>query len=799
MEIYEKLGVFYLGRHRDEATGETTPDPLLYDSRDLLTHAVCVGMTGSGKTGLCLGLLEEAAMDGIPALIVDPKGDLGNLLLTFPDLAPGDFLPWIGPEEAQRKGKSQEELAAETAKRWSDGLAAWGQSGERIARLREKADFAIYTPGSDAGRPVSVLSSFAAPPAELVADGDLFRERIATAATSLLGLVGIAGDPLQSREHILLSTLFEQAWRAGKGYDLAALIRDVQKPPVTRMGALDLETFYPDSDRFQLALALNNVLAAPAFASWLTGEPLDIGQLLHTASGKPRHAIFSIAHLSEPERMFFLSLLLEQILGWMRTKSGATSLRAVLYIDEIFGFLPPVANPPTKRPLLTLFKQARAYGLGVVVATQNPVDLDYKALANAGTWFLGRLQTDQDRNRVLDGLFGSTGGEGGRRAEIAAALPQLGNRVFVMHNVHRDDPVLFETRWAMSYLAGPLTREQIRRLEGDRPAPAAPEPAPAPATRPTPVPVAAAPAGGSRPVLSSEVVEVFVDEPVPAGRRWLYAPAVLGAARFHFRHPKLAEPARREVALLASLPERATAIDWLSAARREPDLGLADEPVEDATFAAVEGSTFKATQLRRWSSALRETLAREETLELFQHPASGALSQPGESERDFRIRLAEEIRADRDEAVEALKRKYATKVRQAEDRVLRARLAVEREQAQAKSQKLQTAISVGATILGGLFGRKAISATNLGRASTAARGMTRGAKEARDVANAEEALARALEVQADLEREIEEAIGRLTAGHETASVDLEPVTVRPRKADVEVLRLALAWVPRPVD
>ncbi|HSM50164.1 MAG TPA: ATP-binding protein, partial [Thermoanaerobaculia bacterium] len=349
MEIYEKLGVFYLGRHRDEATGETTADPLLYDSRDLLTHAVCVGMTGSGKTGLCLGLLEEAAMDGIPALIVDPKGDLGNLLLTFPDLAPADFLPWIGAEEAQRKGAPREALAEQTAKRWSEGLAAWGQSGERIARLREAADFAIYTPGSDAGRPVSVLSSFAAPPAELVADGDLFRERIATAATSLLGLVGVAGDPLRSREHILLSTLFEKAWREGRDYDLAALIRDVQKPTVTQMGALDLETFYPSSDRFQLALTLNNVLAAPSFASWLDGEPLDIGRLLHTESGKPRHAIFSIAHLSEAERMFFLSLLLEQILGWMRTKPGATSLRAILYIDEILGFLPPVANPPTKR------------------------------------------------------------------------------------------------------------------------------------------------------------------------------------------------------------------------------------------------------------------------------------------------------------------------------------------------------------------------------------------------------------------------------------------------------------------
>ncbi|HPK66144.1 MAG TPA: ATP-binding protein, partial [Thermoanaerobaculia bacterium] len=415
MENYEKLGVFYLGRYRDGETGESTAQPFLYDSRDLLTHAVCVGMTGSGKTGLCLGLLEEAAIDGIPALIVDPKGDLGNLLLTFPNLAPDDFLPWVDAEEAQRKGMSREELAAATAKRWAEGLAKWDQSGERIARLREAAEFAIYTPGSDAGRPLSVLSSFAAPPRALVEDGDLFRERIATAATSLLGLAGISADPLQSREHILLASLFEKAWREGRDYDLQSLVRDVPKPPLTQVGAFDIEVFFPAADRMQLALRLNNVLASPAFGSWLTGEPLDIDALLHSRTGKPRHCIFSIAHLSDAERSFFLALLFEQVLAWMRTRPGTTSLRAILYIDEIFGFLPPVANPPTKRPLLTMFKQARAFGLGLVVATQNPVDLDYKALANAGTWFLGRLQTDQDRTRVLDGLFGGGGGDGKRR------------------------------------------------------------------------------------------------------------------------------------------------------------------------------------------------------------------------------------------------------------------------------------------------------------------------------------------------------------------------------------------------
>ena len=798
MENYEKLGVFYLGRYREGETGESTAQPFLYDSRDLLTHAVCVGMTGSGKTGLCLGLLEEAAIDGIPALIVDPKGDLGNLLLTFPNLAPDDFLPWVDAEEAQRKGMSREALAAATAKRWAEGLAKWDQSGERIARLREAAEFAIYTPGSDAGRPLSVLSSFAAPPRALVEDGDLFRERIATAATSLLGLAGISADPLQSREHIFLASLFEKAWREGRDYDLQSLVRDVPKPPLNQVGAFDIEVFFPAADRMQLALRLNNVLASPAFGSWLTGEPLDIDALLHSGTGKPRHCIFSIAHLSDAERSFFLALLFEQVLGWMRTRPGTTSLRAILYIDEIFGFLPPVANPPTKRPLLTMFKQARAFGLGLVVATQNPVDLDYKALANAGTWFLGRLQTDQDRTRVLDGLFGGGGGDGKRRGEVAAALPRLGNRVFLMHSVHQDEPVLFESRWALSYLAGPLTRDQIRRLEGGRSAPVAPEAASAPAAAPAPAAVAPAqPAGGARPLVPGEIREVFVDDPLPAGT-WTYAPTVLGLARLSFRHPKLAEPVRREVALLAPLPGRAAAIDWLAAERRESDAGFDETPREGATWADLGGATFKLTELRRWSSALQDTLSREERLDLFQHPGSGALSGVDESERDFRIRLTEILREERDQAVAALRQKYETRVRQAEDRVFKARQAVEAKQAQAKSQKLQAAISVGATILGGLLSRRAISSTNLGRAGTAARGMTRSAKGAQDVANAAERLAREEQALAALEQEIEAAIARATSGESLASVALEPVTVRPRKADVEVLQLALAWVPRPV-
>lgn len=466
MEDFEKLGVFYLGRPYDLAKKKPKPGWLLYDSKDLVTHAVCVGMTGSGKTGLCLGLLEEAAIDGIPAIVIDPKGDLANLMLTFPQLRGEDFAPWINEDDARKKGLSPGDFAAQQAELWKKGLGEWGQSGERIQKLKDAADFVVYTPGSNAGIPVSILKSFAAPSHEILDDVELLRERVGTTTTSLLGLIGVEADPIKSREHILLSTILDQAWRKGQDLDLASLIQQIQTPPVSKVGVLDLDSFYPSKDRFALAMQLNNLLAAPGFSAWLEGEALDVGQMLHSPAGKPRIAIFPIAHLSDAERMFFVTLLLSQTLGWIRGQSGTTSLRAILYLDEIFGYFPPVANPPSKAPLLTLLKQARAYGLGVVLATQNPVDLDYKGLANIGTWFIGRLQTERDKARVLEGLEGAAASSGKKfdKQQMEQLLAGLGSRVFLLNNVHEDAPEVFQTRWTLSYLRGPLTRTQIKTL-----------------------------------------------------------------------------------------------------------------------------------------------------------------------------------------------------------------------------------------------------------------------------------------------------------------------------------------------
>ncbi len=795
MEDFEKLGVFYLGRPYSLQKGEPLPGLLLYDSRDLLTHAVCVGMTGSGKTGLCLTLLEEAALDGIPAILIDPKGDLPNLLLTFPDLRPEDFLPWINEEEARRKGLAPEAFARQQAELWSKGLADWGQSGQRIRALRDSAEFVVYTPGSSAGLPVSILRSFAAPEPALREDAETLQERISATVAGLLGLVGIAADPIQSREHILLSTLLAQAWRQGQDLDLAALIQQVQNPPLSKVGVLDLESFYPSKDRFGLVLALNNLLAAPGFGMWLEGDPLDISSMLHSASGKPRHCIFSIAHLNDAERMFFVCLLLTQVLGWMRLQPGTNSLRALLYMDEVFGYLPPVANPPSKPPLLSLLKQARAFGLGLVLATQNPVDLDYKALTNAGTWFIGRLQAERDKARLLDGLEGAAVSSAGGfdRRLIEQTIAGLGNRIFLMHNVHEDAPVVFQTRWAMSYLRGPMTRDQIRLLmESRRPAAA-----PQPARRSAAAPVAGE-VSSSAPALPPEVPQVFLPRRSRAAQAatLVYRPMVLGMASVHYHDARQKVDHSQEVAFLTPLSPGPIALDWEAAepvALSAGDLGQSPEP--GALFSGLPAAATKARNYASWTTSFSAWLTRTCTLELYRSPSTGELSRPGESEREFRVRLGMVARERRDAAVEKLRAKYATRLHTLQERLRRAQQAVEREAEQAQQMKVQTAISFGSTLLGAVVGRRALSASTLGRATTAARGVSRSLKEQQDIGRARET-AEALEKQQQaLQAEFEAEVAAIEQRIDPQAEPIETVSVRPKKSDLAVKLVALAWVP----
>jgi len=800
---FEKLGVFYLGREYSLKRKAIEEGLLLYDSKDLTTHAVCVGMTGSGKTGLCISLLEEAAIDGVPAIIIDPKGDMPNLMLTFPKLRAEDFLPWVSEEDARKKDLTLEAFAAKQAETWSEGLAEWMQSGERIERLRQAADVVVYTPGSTAGLPVSILQAFEAPAKEVLTDPELLSERIQATVASLLGLVGIEADPVQSREHILLSTILETAWSAGVGLDLAALIQQVQRPPMQKIGVLDLESFYPEKDRFNLVLALNNLLAAPGFGVWLEGTPLDIGRLLHNAQGKPQLSIFSIAHLSETERMFFVTLLLTQLLGWVRAQSGTSSLRAILYMDELFGYLPPVAQPPSKKPLLTLLKQARASGLGVVLATQNPVDLDYKALSNTGTWFIGRLQTERDKLRVMEALEGWAAGAnvGFKKSAAEQDLAGLSSRVFLMHNVHEDGPVVFHSRWAMSYLAGPMTREQIKRL-------VQPGRASQPATRrseamPAAPPSAPAPGGKGELSASAPPIPAGVDcfylpvrRPAPSGARIVYHPLLFGGARLAFGDATLKIDGSQDVSHLARITDAAVPVDWAAGQPAHVDAADLTRTLPAAgEHAALPVAAGKAKNYATWARLYKTWLAESQMLTLWRSADGKQVSRPGESEGDFRVRLQQAHHEVRDEQIDKLRTRYASRLQTLKDRVRRAEHAVEREKEQAAEQKTGAMISVGSTLVGALVGRKLLSHTTVSRASTAAKSVSRSARQAEDVDRAEESLEAVQQQLKDLEAEFEAESNQVKGATDPLQAELEQLSVRPKKTGITVQVVALVWAP----
>jgi len=795
MKAYEKLGAFYLGKYFDMASQQLKDDLVLYDSKDLNTHAVIIGMTGSGKTGLGISLIEEALIDNIPVIAIDPKGDLPNLLLNFPRLQPDDFRPWINEQEALNAGLTPDQFAGKQADLWRKGLASWDQDPERIARLKASADFAVYTPGSNAGQPVSVLRNFAAPTADIMAEKDLLRDRIQSTVTALLALLGIAADPITSREHILLSNIIESSWAAGKTLDLAGMIRAIQSPPFERIGIMDLEAFYPPKDRFQLAMRLNNLLAAPGFEAWLEGEPININRMLYTDQGRPRASIFSISHLSDAERMFFVSVLLNEIVAWMRTQSGTTSLRAILYMDEIFGYFPPVKNPPSKTPLLTLLKQARAFGLGVVLSTQNPVDLDYKGLSNTGTWFIGRLQTDRDKARVLEGLEGAAAGTGFDRRSMEEILAGLGQRIFLLHNVHENAPVTFQTRWALSYLRGPMTRKQIKTLTADRKVTPAPAAVAAPAAAPA---VSAAPAAPpvSKPPVIPPGIKSFYAPASGAGQGLEYFPALAGWIDVHYSSTKYKVSVSKTVALTAMFEEGPVAMDWDAA--DEINLNPADletEPLAGPGFADLPAAAKKAKTYAKWNKDMMRWVRQNKPLLLYRSNRFKISSGPQESRGDFMARLTQAAREGRDLKVEKLRRKYSAKFNTLNNRLMRAEQAVMREKEQSQSSKIHTAISFGTAILGAFMGRKAVSVGSAGRFGTAMRSASRIRKESMDIDRAKETLeATRLQLE-ELDQRLQDDIERIEADFVPEEESIQEVLVKPKSSDMTLEFFGLVWMP----
>ena len=814
--MIDTKGKFYLGQNTQ------TQKPLMYDPDDLTTHGVVVGMTGSGKTGLCIGLLEEAALQNIPAIMIDPKGDITNALLHFPDLLPTDFQPWVNPDQARREGLSIEQAAEAAASSWRDGLKKWGIGSERIQALKNAAHFAVYTPGSDAGIPVSILASLKAPQIPWEGNQEILREKISGTVTALLGLVGMTDvDPVRSREHILLANIFERAWSQGDDLDLGELILQTQNPPFDKLGVMNLDAFFPEKDRFSLAMLLNNILASPAFQTWIEGQALDIESLLWGNDDRPRHSVFYLAHLTDSERMFFITLLYSAIETWMRAQPGATSLRALIYFDEIFGYAPPISNPPTKALLLRMLKQARAYGVGQILVTQNPVDLDYKGLSNAGTWLIGKLQTEKDKQRLLDGLQGASGGTLDRQV-YDQIISKLGKREFLLHNVHTSQPQTFRTRWVMNYLAGPLTRVQIpalNRLAGAVPTesleiaggdePVTPLDELQPMMVPPPAVVKASrlqpPGAETRPALPAGVPEYFLPNnltmveafqaaglPVPQqalGQGLLYKPVVLVQAEIRYFQRKYNLDHEQSRAALVIDPDPRGMIRWeehliqpvdFDALGRNPAPGgrytLLEPPFSDARAVKAMEGDFVDWAYRRSSV----TVYANEPLKLYAGPETteGAFRKLVSAEA--RKALEDEVKDERgtfQDKFEALRKKLNREQRELEED--------RDEHAQRKMEELSTHFE-------NLFGGRAYGRRRLSSSLTKRR-MTQQAKA--DIEESEDVIA---EIERDIEllsAEMEEAIDTLEDKWAKVAAEIDQITVNPYKKDILVEVFGVAWMP----
>lgn len=823
---------YFLGYLLDGAARETTSFPLLYDPADLTTHAVVVGMTGSGKTGLCIDLLEEAALQGTPALMIDPKGDITNALLHFPELRPEDFLPWIDPDSARRQGKTAEELAASTSELWRTKLAEQGMGPSDLKALKESAEFTVYTPGSDAGFPVSILASLKAPNLSGEGSKELLREKISATVTALLGLVGLKEiDPVRSREHILLSNIFERAWSQGQDLDLGELIMQTQSPPFAKLGVFDINQFFPEKDRFSLAMALNNILAAPAFQVWIEGQPLDIPTLLYTPAGKPRHSVFYTAHLAETERMFFTTLLLSAVESWMRAQSGSAGLRLILYFDEIFGYLPPLANPSTKPLLLRLLKQARAFGVGLVLVTQNPVDIDYKALSNAGTWFIGKLQTEQDKQRLLDGLQGADTGNM-NRAEYDRLISALGKRVFLLHNVHTGGPQVFQTRFAMNYLAGPLTRAQIPALNRlarsgqaaqtaeavvsstslEPPAldefqpvhlPVYQSDAPAVPTPTTPAPEGFA----TRPSLPAGVREYFLPDQLTLSQALkksgqaisqgirsqglLYRPVLLAQAsvRFLDRRYNLDYELKRTV--LVSEPDRRGAVRWdnYSADPVDPRR-LDDQPAPEARFAPYDAPLNDLKAMTALQKDFLDWAYRTGRISVRANDALKQYAGPEVSEQEFKAACADAARRAFEDEARKLRDGYDKKIGALQARLAREERELAEDQTRHAQRKAEEMGTHAENVLG-LFTRRG-SSRRLSTSLTKRR-MTEQAKAA--VEESIQAIADYKRQIAALEKEREEAVQAANLRRQAAESEVREVPLAALKKDVHLELFGVAWSP----
>ncbi len=772
-EIYEKLGLFYLGKELDKTTMEPLEALMLLKSKNFTTHAAIIGMTGSGKTGLGVGIIEEAALDNIPSIVIDPKGDMGNLCLTDPGFSSASFEPWV-KDEAKAKEADVGEYAKEISTMWKEGIESSGQNAQRIEKFHQVKK-TIYTPGSLVGVAINIMSSLETPPAQIMEESDIFSSYLKSTTSSLLSLAGIDADPLDSKEYILLAQIITKAWLANEDLSIENMIGKIINPSFKKIGVLPLDDFYPQDARFKFAARFNSLLANPSFSLWMQGDSLDIQKLLYDENGKAKIAIFSISHLNDAERMFFVTLLLNKYIAWMRQQSGTSALKTLLYMDEIFGFFPPVKNPPSKEPMLLLLKQARAFGIGVVLSTQNPVDLDYKGLSNIGTWFIGRLQTTQDIDRVIDGLSGKIGSSF-EKNEIKRLLANLKNRTFFLKSAHLDDIHLFGTRWAMSYLKGPLNRDEIATLMQVQ------KEAQGIKTQTVEILIDKSDAFESFQTVDSSIAQYYEPD---AMQKNVFYPTLGAKATVHFYQPGKNIDQERKLYLFLPLDGREQSLSWKSAIHEELDFTYFPHTApSSAKFHELPDIILKDKGLKKAISELKETLYQEENLVLLRCASPKLESKAEESHRDFKVRLQDILHEKKELEIEKLQTRYGTKEKTLLDRLSRANGHVEKESSDSTSSMIDTGIAV----LGTFFGK--LSATKIG---TALRKGSKVLKERADVGRAQE---RIVAIQKDIEAlkyEHEDKIDALNEKFDVENCEIEEFKIKPRRTDINVELCAVVW------
>jgi len=788
-EIYEKLGLFYLGNEVDIKSGEKEDELLLVKNKNLTTHATIIGMTGSGKTGLGISMIEEAVLDNIPSIIIDPKGDMGNLLLAFDDFDSKKFEPWVDSNEANKQGLSVEEFAKKEAMKWEKGLNSAGQDRDRVKRFKDKADITIYTPGSSAGVSLSVLSSFDAPSLEILEDSDTFSYLLNSTVSSILALIGEDKDMANSKEAILLSNIFNHFWRKNRGLNIEELIGYIANPPFTKIGVIELKTFYPQNDRLKLAFSLNNIIASPTFSSWLEGVTLDIDNLLYGKDAKPKVSILNIAHLNDNERMFFVTLFLNKYISWMRMQGGSSSLKTLLYMDEIFGFFPATSNPPSKSPMLLLLKQARAFGVGIVLSTQNPIDLDYKGLSNIGSWFIGRLQTKQDIDRVINGLIKS--GSDLTKKDIEELLANLQKRTFLLKSAHRDDIDLFSTRWVISYLKGPLSRDDIKLLMKDKKELLLSHDNEEKTTKKD-----NSDTSSSKPILNEDISEYFYNKNSAQTKPTLY-PHLIANATLRYYNAKRAIDEEERLYNKYELPSNLRDLDWNESQINEDDFDLYElNSTSNASFANLPNIIKEASSLKELEKDFTDYLYQNNKLTLYRVSSLKLESDFGENLDKFKIKINDTLSDKKEENKEKLIQKFEKKRDIIDRRYQRALVKLEKEEEDVSSKTTGLVMSIGMAILDSFLGTKRVKRSTISKAGTAIRGAGRIYGEKADVKRAKEALKVIEEDLQELEYSLEDEILKLDEKFSIDSVEIEEFFIKPRRSDIYDVELAILWESR---